>query len=178
MKMSNTSLNARWLVAHIIQSGVMPIWDIDHVLLNADHRIKLFDQNDVDNGLVNADQIGALDLDHYRANTVADQVQMDKNLPMLEAVHMLNRNNIQYLVSTARVICEHTRALLADREIKPALLMARHGDTDSRRDHVLKVDNIRSHYSDFSNLLLIDDNLGNCQAFRNLGANATQVIAV
>src|SRR5690606_34930757 len=120
-QIQNTAEKAAHLAqALLADSSIIPVFDLDGVLLDASHRIKL-----------HAD--GSLDLDHYRANTTASLVAQDKSLPLLAVVHALNQAGRPYYVATARVLCEHTQALLRDRAITPAFAFGRMGDTDRRR---------------------------------------------
>lgn len=177
MKINNTSFNARLLVNLIQQENLIPIFDLDGVLLAAGHRISLYKQADVDAGKCEANQIGALNLDHYRLNSTAKQIQQDQNLPLLEAVHLLNTMGIDYHVSTARIGCHNTLALLKNRGITPKVMMNRQGESDNRRDNALKIDNLNHHFDKdiFSRLILIDDCKANCQSFESIGSNAIHV---
>lgn len=165
LQLPNTEQAASELAAAIIADpSVIPVWDLDGVLLDASHRIKLHPD-------------GALDLEHYRANTTADQVAQDRSLPFLAVVHELNRAGRAYYVATARVLCEHTRALLDARGIAPALAFGRDGDTDTRKDADLKRQKLAAVFTEQQRkrLLLIDDHYPNCLAVSELGGKAINV---
>ena len=153
LKIKNTSKQARSLAASIIESGIVPCWDLDGVLLNATHR-----------QICKPD--GSLDLDKYRENSTAEKIAMDKSLALLEAIDILNANNVPYHVVTARVACRHTLALLEDRNIKPLHIMARSGEHDNRKDAHLKSTHLTANFSlrQRENMVLIDDNLANCDS--------------
>lgn len=165
MTLPNTEAAASELARAVIEdSNVIPVFDLDGVLLSADHRIKL-----------NPD--GSLDLAHYRANTTAEQVQQDRSLPLLAVVHELNKAGRAYYVATARVLCEHTRALLDARGIAPALAFGRDGDQDTRKDADLKRQKLAAVFTEKQRqrLLLIDDHYPNCLAVSELGGKAINV---
>jgi hypothetical protein len=165
LTLPNTEQAATELAMAIIQdANVIPVWDLDGVLLSANHRIKLHSD-------------GSLDLDHYRANTTAELVQQDQSLPLLAVVGALNAANRPYYVATARVLCEHTRALLADRGITPALALGRDGDSDHRRDADLKRQKLSEVFTpqQLQRVLLIDDHYPNCLAVVELGGKAINV---
>lgn len=165
MTLPNTEAAATELARAVIEDrNVIPVFDLDGVLLSADHRIKLHPD-------------GSLDLAHYRANTTAEQVAQDRSLPLLAVVHELNRAGRPYYVATARVLCEHTRALLSDRGIMPALAMGRDGDQDNRKDADLKRQKLAAVFTEKQRqrLLLIDDHYLNCLAVSELGGKAINV---
>jgi hypothetical protein len=165
LNLPNTDQAAKELASAIINDPtVIPVWDLDGVLLSADQRIKLRPD-------------GSLDLDHYRANTTRDQVMQDRSLPLLAVVHELNRVGRPYYVATARVLCENTRALLLDRQILPALALGRDGDSDTRKDADLKRQKLEAVFpvNYLKRLLLIDDHRPNCEAVAMLGGKAINV---
>lgn len=177
--MQNTVENARLLFNMIKREKITPVFDLDEVLFCAKHRQALFSQEHVDAGLCKQDQIGQLDLVHYRDNTTAEAVALDQNLELIKCVHMLNDANICYHVATARVACEHTRALLQARGVRPQLIISRDSDQDHRKDHDLKVQGIEKHFPKCtrSKLMIIDDNLANCNALAAIGLMAIRVVA-
>lgn len=161
----NTPEKAAELAVAILQDpAVIPVFDLDGVLLDASARIKLHPD-------------GSLDLDHYRANTTAAQVAQDKSLPLLAVVHALNAAARPYYVATARVLCEHTRALLVARGITPAYAFGRNGDTDTRRDSDLKRQHLELAFptKQRQRLMIIDDHYPNCLAVVELGGKAINV---
>jgi phosphoglycolate phosphatase-like HAD superfamily hydrolase len=164
LKINNTSLAARHLAASIMQSGMVCAFDLDGVLLDATAR-----------QLTKSD--GSLDLEHYRENSTGEKIALDKSLALLEAVHILNDNNVPYHVITARVACRHTLALLEDRNIKPLHIMARSGEHDNRKDHDLKTTHLLANFDQRQreNMVLVDDNVANCKAVKTIGLKAINV---
>lgn len=179
LTLENTPQHAKQLVDAILERGQVPVFDLDGVAFDATHRQKIYNQQDVENGLCTVDQIGQLDLNHYRASTTAELVAQDKNLPMLQAIHMLNRLGKPYHVATARVVdkCQHSSKLLKDRGINPDVLICRNGDNDLRRDSVLKSEELCKRFTQRQreNMVLIDDSLGNCKAVKQIGLKAVNV---
>lgn len=166
MKVENTFTAASLLIYKLASDPkLIPIFDLDGVLLSAEHRIKL-------------KPCGALDLDHYRQNTTAEQVAKDRDLPLIDVVHWLNRAGRVYHVATARIPCEHTRARLKASQIQPLILMGRDGHHDRRGDAILKAEKIAANFkpSELSDLILIDDLESNCEAARSLGLGSVHVI--
>lgn len=161
----NTSHHASELLKHLqANKHVIPVFDLDGVLLDASHRITL-----------NPD--GSLDLDKYRQDTTAANVMMDKNLPLMAVIHALNEVGRDYHVATARVLCTHSQRLLKSRCIFPNKIISR-GENDTRKDWLLKITGIQAEFSQryFKDILLIDDCPDNCDAFINaLGAWAVNV---
>lgn len=155
---------ANALADALLVSDKTPVFDLDGVLLDASHRIKL-----------HAD--GSLDLEHYRSNTTAEQVMRDKDLPLMLAIQKLNVAGKRYHVATARVLCDNTLNLLTSRGILPAIALGREGENDNRRDCELKAQRLASTFTpqQLTNMLLIDDHLPNCQAAIGLGMLAIQV---
>jgi beta-phosphoglucomutase-like phosphatase (HAD superfamily) len=160
------------------------VFDLDGVLLDASHRIKLYTQMDVYQEVikrcgapVTENDIGALDLNHYRDNSTPEQVAQDKPLPLIDVIHWLNANDRVYHVATARVACVNTKRLLRANQIKPQCLMARDGEHDHRRDHHLKTTKLQSRFSvaQLKKLVLLDDCLGNIKAARKLQMGAIKV---
>lgn len=176
---SNTTQAANALVAAIIKSGHTPIFDLDGVIFDATHRQHIFNKSDVLAGRCTKEQVGQLDLSKYRANTTAEQVAQDKDLPLIAAIHMLNNKQIPYHVATARVVtkCQHSSKLLSDRGIRPQALICRNGDTDKRGDSKLKVDELVKRFDkrQLENMVLIDDSLGNCKAVNEIGVKSIHV---
>lgn len=140
-------------------------FDLDGVLLDASHRIKLL-------------PCGALDLAQYIADTTAENVAKDRDLPMLALVHWLNEQQRPYFVATARVACEHTRARLAASQIRPVGIGARLGQTDRRSDAVLKADYFESAFTarERERMILLDDLASNCLAAIGCGMAAHQIV--
>jgi hypothetical protein len=163
----------------IIQTESIPVLDLDEVLFCAKKRQRLYTQKDVDQKRCHLNRVGQLDLDHYLANTRAHLVAQDKNLPLLGLAHALNDLGIVYHVATARIICSHSAKLLKDRKVKPHLLMSRGFVDDYRRDDVLKVDHMKLNFNTATRkrLLLIDDNVLNCEAYEREGATALHVVS-
>ena len=162
----NTADQANLIIKHLEQNpNVIPVWDLDGVLLNASHRIKL-----------HAD--GSLDLDQYRLDSTRDNVLKDRCLPLMGVISHLNTIGRVYHVATARVLCAYSKELLEQRSIKPAKIISRQGEGDSRKDWILKVQGVQEQFDpkDFNKIMLIDDCPSNCDAFVNaLGAWAINV---
>ena len=154
------------LLAEVLASrpDIVPVFDLDGVLLDASHRIKL-----------HAD--GSLDLDHYRANTTAEQVAQDKLLPLIECVKMLNDSGRRYHIATARVLCNHTVDKLTASGIMPTVAIGRNGENDRRKDCDLKAQSLAARFSpqELRQMMLIDDHAPNCQAAMRLGMLAVQI---
>jgi hypothetical protein len=167
------------ILAHILETKMIPVIDLDEVIFCAKQRQRLYSQSDVDAKKCHADRIGQLDLDHYLAHSKGHLIAQDKNLPLIGLVHALNELGIEYHVATARVICLHSEKLLKDRKVLPKLIMSRGADGDYRKDDVLKVDHMRLNFCATTrrNLLLIDDNVANCKAYEREGASALHVVA-
>lgn len=166
MKIENNRIAASLLIHYLASNPqITPIFDLDGVLLDAQHRIKLL-------------PCGALDLEHYRANTTAQQVAQDRDLPLLAVVHWLNIAGRVYHVATARVPCEHTRQRLNDSEISPLILMGRDGHSDRRGDAILKAEKIAANFKpwELPDLVLIDDLESNCIAAQNMGLGSVHVL--
>ena len=49
-KLLNNSLGARTMLASILSSGITPVFDLDGVLLDAGHRVKIFSKADQASG--------------------------------------------------------------------------------------------------------------------------------
>jgi hypothetical protein len=162
----NTESGAKELCQFISREKVTPIFDIDGVIADASHRISL-----------NPD--GSLDLEHYRSNTTAEQVAKDKTLPIYGAVNFCNVSGIGYSIATARVLCKHSFNWLFNKRINPFIAWCRDGESDKRKDYVLKTDHFKADIPEYlrSNYCLIDDNLDNCIAAKEMGLKAVHVIA-
>jgi len=173
----NTHSDAHTLTRAIINSGVTPLIDLDGVLLDATHRQCTFTAVHVKQGLCQAADIGALNLVEYRKKCTPEHIAKDKALALLSMVHTLNACGIGYYVVTARVNCSSTAKLLKDKGINPLSCMARHSETDTRRDDHLKVDNLLAQFEphELKNMVLIDDNLRNLKAVQAIGVRAIHV---
>lgn len=166
MIVENTPHAASLLVHWLTQRPeIVPVFDLDGVLLDASERIDLL-------------PCGALDLDKYRANTTAEKVAQDKELPLISVVHWLNANRRPYHVATARVLCEHTQARLQAAQVRPVLAMGRHGHNDRRGDAILKTDHFLAKIAadDLPRHCLIDDLESNTTAARNIGMLSVRVL--
>ena len=174
---TNTRASAIDLALAIMASGKTACFDLDGVLIDATHRQNVYTAQDVTQGLCGLDDIGALNLNKYRENSTADKIAQDKALAMIEAVHILNRNKVQYHVLTARINCVNTSKLLFNNGITPALTMARLGENDNRRDDDLKVSHLLKRFDirQRENMLLIDDNQRNLHAVKQIGLQAIHV---
>lgn len=161
----NTNQSANAVIRHIMSNPkIIPLFDLDGVLLNAEHRIKLHPD-------------GSLDLDQYRKDSTLANIMQDKNLPLMAVIHHLNEYSRPYHVATARVLCEGSQALLKHRSILPVKAISR-GVDDSRKDWDLKVAGVQEQFKpeQFKHIMLIDDCPSNCDAFINaLGAWAINV---
>lgn len=164
-KLLNTHMSAQALITHIMaHPKVLPVFDLDGVLLNAEHRINLHPD-------------GSLDLDQYRKDSTLANIMQDKNLPLMAVIHHLNEFKRPYHVATARVLCEGSQALLKQRGILPVGAISR-GVTDYRKDWDLKVSGVQAMFEpeQFKRIMLIDDCPSNCDAFINaLGAWAINI---
>lgn len=162
----NTTHSAARIIDHLDNNPhIIPVFDLDCVLLDASHRITL-----------NGD--GSLDLEKYRADSTIENIMQDKNLPLMSVVHALNYQKRPYHVATARVLCEGSQQLLKVRGVNPQKVISRNGEDDRRKDWDLKVAGIQDNFKpeQFKDILLIDDCTGNCDAFINaLGAMAINV---
>lgn len=162
----NTTHSAARIINHLDDNpNLIPVFDLDGVLLNAEHRITL-----------NGD--GSLDLHKYRLDSTIDNIMQDKNLPLMSVVHALNYQKRPYHVATARVLCEGSQQLLKVRGVHPQKVISRNGESDRRKDWDLKVAGIQANFKpeQFKDILLIDDCPSNCDAFINaLGAMAINV---
>lgn len=177
-ELNNTTSNAHILANYLKYTDVTPVFDLDGVILSASHRIKIFTPQDHKNGICSRDQIGALDLDHYRSNTTPELVAQDRNLPLHNVIVALNEAKRPYHVATARVLCKHNRKLLRNRSINPSVLISRNGDSDNRKDHQLKAQELVKHFpidSERGKLVLIDDCLANCKAAIAIGMQAIYI---
>lgn len=145
------------------------VFDIDGVLLSAAHRINW--------KACPAGGAPIFDLEQYRKDTTAEKVAQDKSLPLLDVVHALNFLGREYSVCTARVYCEHTQILLANRGIRPIHVMSRDGDNDTRRDSELKHTKLMATFTpnQLRGAILIDDVVSNCEVALSLGMGAIHV---
>ncbi len=162
--LQNTRTAARDLAATLIVSKRVPVFDMDGVFANATHR-----------QICNAD--GSLNLDKYREMSTLEHIMKDETLPLIEAIHVLQEQNTEFHICTARVMCDNTKAWLEANNVKPKSIMARSSEIDSRKDHRLKTTNLQSRFNrkQLENMVLIDDNLDNCKAAKRLAMNAIHV---
>ena len=173
----NNSVQARNLAQAIIDSGKTAVFDLDGVLLSAVHRQAIFTPDHVALGLCKDSDVGALNLQAYRANSTAEKIAQDKTMALIEAVEILNAASVPYYVCTARVRCTHTKKLLRDKNINPVYTMARSGEHDNRRDDHLKTAHLLARFDQRQReqMVLIDDNLRNCKAVQAIGLSAIHV---
>ena len=163
MQIRNTKKSAKSLARILIKQKLVPVFDLDGVLIDASHR-------------QNCNPDGSLNLKAYRKNSTAEKIALDKTLPLIEAINILNAEKIKYHVCTARVACEFTRKLLADNNINPVSIMARNGDNDTRRDYELKSSHLlKFGFRERRNMVLIDDNQANCKAARDCDLQSVHV---
>jgi hypothetical protein len=162
--LQNTKKSAIDLAATLIVSKRVPVFDMDGVFANATHR-----------QICNSD--GSLNLDKYREMSTLDHIMKDEVLPLIEAIHILQKKDKEFHICTARVMCNNTKTWLKAHNIKPKSIMARCSDTDSRRDYHLKTTNLQSRFNlkQLENMVLIDDNIDNCKAAKRLGMQAINV---
>ena len=162
--LTNTSKSARNLAATLITAKRVPVFDMDGVFANATHR-----------QICNPD--GSLNLDKYREMSTLEHIMRDEVLPLIEAIHVLQENEAEFHICTARVMCNNTLAWLEANNVKPKSIMARCSDTDSRKDYHLKTTNLQSRFNhkQLLNMVLIDDNMDNCKAAKHLGMAAINV---
>lgn len=162
--LQNNTQSAYELVNLIIQNDITPVFDMDGVFIDASHR-----------QICNAD--GSLNLDKYREMSTAEHISKDAELPLILALKILNDFGIEYHICTARILCENTRNWLDQRGIKAGVYMSRDGETDTRRDYQLKSEKLSQLFSkeQHVNMMLIDDNVKNCEAALRLGLQAVNV---
>jgi len=162
--LQNNKKSATQLAATLIMAKKVPVFDMDGVFADASHR-----------QICNKD--GSLNLDKYREMSTAEHVSKDKALPLIKAIHLLQEAGVDFHICTARVMCDNTKAWLANNNVKPKSIMARCGENDSRRDYHLKTTHLISRF-DFRQLekmVLIDDNLANCKAVIKIGMQSINV---
>jgi len=164
LTLENTKTVARNLAVNILTTKVVPVFDMDGVFANATHR-----------QICNPD--GSLNLDKYREMSTLAHIMKDTALPLIEAIHVLQEQEVDFHICTARVMCANTLAWLQANNVTPVSIMSRDGDTDSRRDYQLKTDKLSAGFtpSQLKNMVLIDDNLANCKAALALGMKAVNV---
>ena len=152
------------LTIELIGSGVIPVFDMDEVIADATHR-----------QILNPD--GSLNLVEYRKKSTREHIEKDKPLPLIEVAQFLTKRGIPFYLCTARVVCEPTREWLARHDVKPTGIFCRDGETDTRKDWKLKVDKLAAAFNraERKNMMLIDDNLQNCQAVEKIGMQAIRV---
>lgn len=160
----NSTQTAYELINHIVETGITPVFDMDGVFIDATHR-----------QICNPD--GSLNLEKYREMSTAEHISKDKELPLILALQVLADLGIEYHICTARVLCENTRQWLADRDIKATVYMGRDGENDARRDYQLKAEKLQQNFSreQLLNMVLIDDNVKNCEAAKSIGMAAINV---
>lgn len=132
--------------------GYMPVFDIDGVLFDATHRQATLPD-------------GSLNLEKYRELATPENIAKDRPLPLIGAAHALNVAGVDYLVCTARLLCDGTRKLLADHGVKPVHIFGRTGE-DGRKDYILKVEALKTIKRP---PILVDDNLANLEAIAGIG---------
>jgi len=164
LTLKNTSNIARNLAASLIVAKRVAVFDMDGVFADASHR-----------QICNAD--GSLNLDKYREMSTMEHVTKDVALPLIEAIHILQEQNVAFHICTARVMCENTLAWLKAQNVNPKSIMSRCSETDNRRDYHLKTTNLQSRFSheQLKNMVLIDDNVANCKAAKRLGMAAINI---
>ena len=162
--LNNTKAVAHTLAASLIVSKRVPVFDMDGVFANATHR-----------QICNPD--GSLNLDKYREMSTLEHVMKDETLPLIEAIKVLQAHKKPFHICTARVMCKNTQAWLLAQEVMPLSIMARRDENDSRRDYILKTDSLSDRFSqkELNNMVLIDDNLANCEAVEKIGMQAINV---
>lgn len=162
--LKNTVKNAKTLAATLIATGKTPVFDMDGVFADATHR-----------QICNPD--GSLNLAKYREMSTAEHINKDQELPMIQAIKLLQEQGKEFHICTARIMCENTLNWLKARGIKPKSIMARSHDEDSRKDFRLKTTQLESRFSrrQRENMVLIDDNLANCKAMKTIGMTAINV---
>lgn len=165
MKIKNNEKTARAICDFLDDfPQIQPVFDLDGVIFNADHRVELF-----------AD--GSIDLATYRKNSTRQQILADKLLPLASIIGYLNLKNRPYHVATARVLCDSSLELLEMHNIKPQKIISRQGEEDTRKDWLLKTDGLQEKFKpcEFESLFLIDDNQDNVTAFLRAGCLAVEV---
>ena len=133
--------------------NIIPVFDMDGVFADATHR-----------QICNPD--GSLNLERYREMSTLDNILKDKTLPLAIALKELTKHRREFHICTARVACSGTLAWLDAHKIKPVSIMARQGEEDTRKDYLLKTDNLTAQFSkaELKKAILFDDNLDNCKA--------------
>lgn len=162
--LKNTKKAAKELHATVSVSGITPVFDMDGVFADATHR-----------QICNPD--GSLNLEKYREMSTAEHINKDAELPLIEVLKRMSQEGKEFHICTARVMCKNTLGWLESRGITPKSIMARAGEHDCRRDNRLKKVNLTSRFShdQLKNMVLIDDNLANCQAAMEIGMKAINV---
>jgi hypothetical protein len=164
LTLKNTPKSAKELLAALLVSKVVPVFDMDGVFADASHR-----------QICNPD--GSLNLDRYRAMSTAENINKDKAMPLITVLQELTRREVEFHICTARVACENTVDWIENKNIKPKSIMARCGMHDSRKDYKLKTTNLISRFShsQLKNMVLVDDNIENCKAVTTIGMKAINV---
>lgn len=162
--LQNTFQNALALAHGFLTSDLVPVFDMDGVFADATHR-----------QICNPD--GSLNLDKYREMSTAEHIAKDEPLPLITALVALSQARKEFYICTARVACENTRAWLANYGIKPVEIFARDGENDARRDYDLKATKLSAAFTaeERMKMILIDDNVANCEAAKRIGMNAINV---
>tara|TARA_Y100001963_G_scaffold150483_1_gene231652 strand:+ start:120 stop:653 length:534 start_codon:yes stop_codon:yes gene_type:complete len=158
----NTKANALQLVlATMDNASVIPVFDLDGVAIDATHR-----------QICNPD--GSLNLAKYREMSTAEHISKDKELPMLYAMQRFSDLGKPFFVCTARVLCVNTRQWLQLRGVNPTHIFSRDGESDHRRDYLLKQDKLTEAFtrSELKRAYLVDDNEANCKMAAGLGMAA------
>lgn len=160
----NTFENAVDLVDAIKKDRIIPVFDLDGVIIDATHR-----------QILKAD--GSLDLDQYRANSTPILIDQDKALPFAISANTLTSAKIPFFVCTARVMCRSSIKWLSKRGIMPHMIFSRDGENDNRRDHILKRDHLTANFSkkQLERSFLIDDNESNLLMANAIGMQAIHV---
>jgi hypothetical protein len=162
--LQNTNANAVALADAIMAKGHNPVFDMDGVFIDASHR-----------QICKKD--GSLDLDKYREMSTAMHIRQDKELPLIQAIYLLQNAGVDFSICTARVLCEFTKRWLDEKGIFPSATFSRDGLNDTRRDYELKGQKLSSAFTpqQRAKMVLIDDNLNNCLTAKKIGMKAVHV---
>lgn len=159
----NTSSAALDILQIILSGEFTPVFDLDGVAIDARHR-----------QAVHVD--GSLNLPEYIKNATPENIARDSPLPILYAMQILSKAGVDFHVCTARTLCKGTVNWLHRHGVFPKQVLGRK-DGDTRKDFLLKKDLLLSHFKpQLSHVLLIDDNLDNCNMAHSIGCSSIRIL--
>lgn len=140
------------------------VFDLDGVVVDARHR-----------QILNSD--GSLDIANYKANSTAEKIARDVELPFLEVMREMTKRKQVFHICTAREFCENTANWLRSRGADFSLALGRPSGS-AERDFILK----KNHFEKtlLSNtpskgLMFIDDNIKNVETILGLSVPTIHV---